>query len=70
MHNREKDQNETPFFAQFLEDQDVAQAQGGAETTTSLRDSYQTLKYPSDGDENQVTLKYPSDGDEGTIISP
>lgn len=41
-----------PFFARFLEGQDLAQAQGGA-----------TTKYPSDNDE-EVTLKFPSDDDD------
>jgi hypothetical protein len=43
-----------PFFARFLESQELAKVNGGA-----------TLKYPSDRDED-VTLKYPSDGDEST----
>ena len=54
MDSIKKNPNEQPFFAQFLEDQDVAQAQGGTVTATK--------KYPSDYDEQ--TLKYPSDGDE------
>ena len=41
-----------PFFARFLESQELAKVNGGG-----------TLKYPSDRDE-EVTLKYPSDGDE------
>lgn len=41
-----------PFFARFLEGQELSRAQGGA-----------TLKYPSDVDE-EVTLKYPSDDDD------
>ena len=39
-----------PFFARYLEKQELEQAQGGA-----------TLKYPSDKDEVPPTLKYPSD---------
>ena len=46
-------QKEKPFFAQFLEDQEVAKAQGGAA---------ETAKYPSDTDD--MTMKYPSDTDE------
>jgi hypothetical protein len=57
MDSNKKNPKEQPFFAQFLEDQDVAEAQGGAGTTTT------TLKYPSDRDET-VTMKYPSDDDE------
>jgi hypothetical protein len=45
-----------PFFARFLEAQELEQAAGG-------RGVFQTLKYPSDRDED-VTLKYPSDRDE------
>lgn len=43
-----------PFFARFLESQELSQARGGKAVT---------LKYPSDTDED-VTLKYPSDSDE------
>lgn len=56
MATDKKNPKEEPFFAQFLEDQEVAKAQGGAGGTT--------LKYPSDKDEVTPTLKYPSDGDE------
>ena len=44
-----------PFFARYLEQQELEKAQGGI-----------TLKYPSDRDEieHARTLKYPSDGDE------
>lgn len=46
-----------PFFARFLESQELAKVQGGT-----------TLKYPSDKDEEvNQTLKYPSDGDEGGV---
>lgn len=58
MRDQDKPQNDQPFFAQFLEDQDVVDAQGGAGGTT--------LKYPSDRDET-MTLKYPSDGDDYPI---
>jgi hypothetical protein len=46
-----------PFFARYLEAQELEQATGGAKPTA---------KYPSDGDEYQ-TMKYPSDGDEGGV---
>lgn len=64
MDTDKKNPKEEPFFAQFLEDQEVAKAQGGAGGTSVLKDSPQTLKYPSDGDEPTITLKYPSDDDE------
>jgi len=44
-----------PFFARFLESQELSRVEGGG--------PFQTQKYPSDVDEN-VTLKYPSDDDE------
>lgn len=47
-----------PYFARFLENQELARVGGG-------KDDVQTLKYPSDNDEGPVTLKYPSDDDEG-----
>lgn len=59
-----------PFFARFLEAQEVDQIQAGK--------LVQTMKYPSDNDESVhtkkcnldnddiiVTMKYPSDSDEG-----
>ena len=45
-----------PFFARFLESQELTRVEGGG--------PFQTHKYPSDVDED-VTLKYPSDDDEG-----
>ena len=44
-----------PYFARFLEHQELSEVQGGWPLVTQ--------KYPSDHDEN-VTLKYPSDDDE------
>jgi len=38
--NKPRKENSKPFFARFLEQQDVSQVNGGA-----------TLKYPSDSDE-------------------
>jgi hypothetical protein len=43
-----------PFFARYLEGQELEAVSGGGKTT---------MKYPSDGDE-YVTMKYPSDSDE------
>jgi hypothetical protein len=40
----EKTSTRKPFFARFLENQEMEQANGG-------RPPYQTLKYPSDNDE-------------------
>lgn len=48
-----------PFFARFLENQDLDEVSGGC----SGRGRVQTKKYPSDSDES-VTEKYPSDSDE------
>jgi len=67
--------NQLPFFARFLETQELDAVCGGA--------PYHTMKYPSDGDDHLpesvaaaspttdplkdsvvVTLKYPSDGDD------
>lgn len=45
-----------PFFARFLETQDLEKISSGA-----------TTKYPSDKDEHDQTHKYPSDGDEGGV---
>ena len=52
---RKTKKKEVPFFARYLEGQELRKIGGG-----------QTLKYPSDIDEEvaDVTMKYPSDGDE------
>ncbi len=50
-----------PFFARFLDEQEIEQVGGAAA---------QTMKYPSDKDEgvvSAVTMKYPSDSDEGSV---
>jgi hypothetical protein len=52
-----KTEKEAPFFARYLE------GQAFPNVRTNLK-AGQTLKYPSDWDEN-VTHKYPSDNDEG-----
>ena len=51
------DRKETPFFARYLEGQELPQVKTGVK-------SGQTLKYPSDLDEILHTMKYPSDTDE------
>lgn len=53
-----KESSNKPYFARFLEDQELARVGGGG-------GDVHTLKYPSDNDEGPVTLKYPSDDDEG-----
>lgn len=60
-----KKDTKKPFFARLLEEQELEQVSGGANVT---------LKYPSDGDEEQsivkppdTTQKYPSDGDESGV---
>lgn len=62
MDSQKKNAWDQPFFAQFLEDQEVAKAQGGADKAT--------MNYPSDKDEEYQTMKYPSDGDEAGIELP
>jgi hypothetical protein len=56
MHHTKK----LPFFARFLESQDLTTPNGG---TNKHKDVIATQKYPSDSDEF-VTLKYPSDSEE------
>jgi hypothetical protein len=51
---KEEKTKKKPFFARYLETQELDAVAGGA-----------TLKYPSDRDEGNQTQKYPSDGDEG-----
>ena len=52
--------NRKPFFARYLEAQELESVAGGK--------PYYTMKHPSDDDEGEimkkVTLKYPSDGDD------
>jgi hypothetical protein len=48
-----------PFFARYLEGQELEDVTGGAVATTkypSDRDEYHTMKYPSDDDEGGVPL--------------
>lgn len=47
-----------PFFARYLESQQLDEVRGGAVT----------LKFPSDRDEGDQTMKWPSDGDEGDPV--
>jgi hypothetical protein len=55
--NMKKDKKK-PFFARYLETQQLEEVTGGKPPVT--------LKYPSDGDEYH-TMKYPSDDDEGGV---
>lgn len=52
-HNQESESQVVPFFARFLEAQE------------SMADRKETLKYPSDSEEEVETRKYPSDWEEG-----
>jgi hypothetical protein len=66
----EKKTPQKPFFARFLESQELVRASGARHRpvhTTKHTDVVTTLKYPSDDDE-YVTLKYPSDGDDDVIL--
>ena len=56
-----KDKSNKPFFARYLEGQELEQVTGGAKPPKWP--PQQTLKYPSDDDE-EATMKYPSDGDD------
>lgn len=57
---------DTPFFARFLESQDYPQIEtdvkagkppgGGGGTTNTLLDTAHTMKYPSDGDDNPPSV--------------
>lgn len=42
---------QSPFFAKFLENQEKSAVRGG-ETTKPTLDVMQTMKYPSDGDDD------------------
>jgi hypothetical protein len=55
---RKTKKKEVPFFARYLEGQELRKIAAG-----------QTLKYPSDIDEevSYVTNKYPSDDDETAV---
>ena len=51
-----------PFFARYLEGQELEAVTGGTK-------SKPTMKYPSDTDEAPTqTLRYPSDSDEGSAL--
>ena len=59
-----------PFFARFLEDQDLSRVAAGKKNKNKNKrprgtDPRTTLRYPSDSDEAEATTKrYPSDSDE------
>lgn len=60
--NKQNSSNK-PYFARFLEDQELSRVGGGG-------GGVQTQKFPSDNDEGPInTLKYPSDDDEGGATS-
>lgn len=60
---KQQDPKKKPFFARYLEGQDLEGVRGGLSP-------FVTLKYPSDkedgggGGGDPVTQKYPSDGDD------
>lgn len=58
MKKEEAKSKKKPFFARYLESQELEAVTGGK--------GFVTLKYPSDKDED-TTMKYPSDSDEGGI---
>jgi len=59
-----------PFFAEFLENQvseeQTRSIQGGDTVTSVIPDQAQTMKYPSDQEDNPQTKKYPSDCEDDT----
>ncbi|MBP9793495.1 MAG: microviridin/marinostatin family tricyclic proteinase inhibitor [Flavobacterium sp.] len=81
---KKNENSKKPFFAKFLENQiskDEQNAiQGSGGTTSTISDTSQTMKYPSDSEDGPgngtkptldilETMKYPSDSDEsGTSI--
>jgi hypothetical protein len=67
MNRKQKQLPTRPFFARFLEKQQLKDAAGGGVVTLKFpsdNDEDVTLKFPSDSDE-AVTQKFPSDGDDG-----
>lgn len=50
-----------PFFSNFLEEQDIKQVAAGKS------DSHMSIITAKNDDELQYTLKYPSDGDEDEL---
>lgn len=61
MDGKELAADKLPFFARFLEGQDVPQVK--TDVKAGGWPPFVTKKYPSDVDED-VTLKWPSDGDD------
>ncbi len=69
--------NRKPFFARYLETQELANV-GGSRPQQTMKypsdwDDAVTMKYPSDDDESSLdrcyTTKYPSDSDEGGLVA-
>lgn len=58
----------SPFFARFIQTTSNLTSTNASRVRTGLQ-AGQTLKYPSDLDEELRTLKYPSDGDDGSYGS-
>ena len=57
MKSAEDNKTEMPFFARYLEGQELPHVKTNVKAGG-------TLKFPSDLDEIEHTLKYPSDNDE------
>ena len=53
---KQENKSKKPFFARYLEAQDLEAVTGGATAKSpSDKDEYTTMKYPSDGDDNWPT---------------
>lgn len=56
-----------PFFAKFLENQIKNDDKVVGGCTSPIRDTFHTMKFPSDGEDNGgdfTTKKYPSDSED------
>ncbi len=68
--SKKEEKKQVPFFARYLESQELEKVTGGKRGTTNKHKDdlvAVTLKYPSDSEDtggDLVTLKYPSDSDE------
>lgn len=72
--NRPEDSNSpaVPFFARFLEGQNVEEISDEESEAVSGGLQFQTKKYPSDNEEcggQVVTLKYPSDNEDVAVAT-
>lgn len=71
--NRPEDSNSqaVPFFARFLEGQNVEEISDEESEAVSGGVKYRTEKYPSDNEDGGIvtTLKYPSDNEDGGPVT-